>query len=110
MGAPACAKLAQQTGTVDFGVMEVDGGRLVGFREKPKLHHTVSMGGSAFGKDVLRYVPADRPFGLDHLMLTLPGNGVNVRCKPHDSLWLDIGRADHCDSAQAMVHQLNSGA
>lgn len=86
---------------VDYGVLEVGPQQnLVGFREKPRSEYQVSMGIYMLSRNVLEYIPGDRPFGFDHLMLDLIKAGKRVSVQPFTGYWLDIGRPD--DYAQAI--------
>jgi len=102
-GAIASVGTVDRTTTLDYGVMHVGAdGVLTAFQEKPTLTHSVSMGVYAFSREVLRFVPADQPFGFDNLMLTLLAHGERVRCEPHAGRWLDIGRPDDYEAAQRL--------
>jgi NDP-sugar pyrophosphorylase family protein len=84
---------------LDYGVLGVEGERLVSFREKPKLSELVSMGIYAVNRRVLDYIPRAGPFGFDQLMLKLIETGESVDVKRHDGYWLDIGRPDDYERA-----------
>jgi NDP-mannose synthase len=84
---------------LDYGVLGVEDGRLVSFREKPKLSQLVSMGIYAVNRRVLDYIPSAGPFGFDQLMLKLIERGEAVKVKRHDGYWLDIGRPDDYERA-----------
>jgi NDP-sugar pyrophosphorylase family protein len=80
---------------IDFGVLEKDNNnRIVAFREKPTYHFDVSMGVYAFSKKILVFVPEQKPFGFDQLMLTLIQKNTEVYSYPFSGYWLDIGRPD----------------
>lgn len=80
---------------IDYGVIESDSkGILTSFREKPKQQFQVSMGIYALSREVLNFVPANKPFGFDDLMYSLLRNKVDVKIEIHEGLWLDIGRPD----------------
>jgi NDP-mannose synthase len=85
----------------DFGVLDVDTRRnvAVGFREKPVQELDVSMGVYAFSKKLLRYVPDNKPFGFDDLVLTMLHQKRDVNIYPFDGYWLDIGRPADYDKA-----------
>jgi len=86
---------------IDYGVLETDADhRLVGFREKPRSRYEVSMGVYALNARVLRYIPADRSYGFDHLMLDLIAAREPVKVRRFGGYWLDIGRPD--DYARAI--------
>jgi NDP-sugar pyrophosphorylase family protein len=84
---------------LDYGVLGVEGERLVSFREKPKLSELVCMGIYAVNRRVLDYIPRAGPFGFDQLMLKLIETGESVDVKRHDGYWLDIGRPDDYERA-----------
>jgi len=84
---------------LDYGVLGVEGERLVNFREKPKLPQLVSMGIYAVDRRVLDHIPPNGPFGFDQLMLKLIEVGEPVHVKRHDGYWLDIGRPDDYERA-----------
>ncbi len=87
---------------VDYGVLQPDAaGALRGFTEKPRVTYEVSMGIYMLSKRVLEHIPADMPFGFDHLMLKLIAAGSPARVLRHGGYWLDIGRPD--DYAQAIA-------
>ncbi len=58
------------------------------------------MGIYAFEPTVLRYIPPDKPMGLDELMATLLAKGLPVFTYPYQGHWVDIGR--HEDFGLAM--------
>jgi NDP-sugar pyrophosphorylase family protein len=84
---------------LDYGVLGVEDGRLVSFREKPRLSQLVSMGIYAVNRRALDYIPPAGPFGFDQLMLKLIEKGEPVSVKRHDGYWLDIGRPDDYERA-----------
>lgn len=86
---------------IDYGVLDTDNdGRLTGFREKPRSHYEVSMGVYIVSARAVGYVPADRLYGFDHLMLDLLAAKEPVIVRRFDGYWLDIGRPD--DYARAI--------
>jgi NDP-sugar pyrophosphorylase family protein len=91
---------------IDFGVLRGDDGRIVGFEEKPTYHFRVSMGVYVLNRRLLEIVPAGQPFGFDDLMLACVAGGRNARQRRHEGLWLDIGRPDDYDEANARIGEL----
>jgi NDP-mannose synthase len=89
----------------DYGVLEVNGDtgptrQVTGFREKPEIDHTVSMGVYVLDRRVCEHVPCDRPFDLPELVWRLLELGERVGAYRYDGFWLDIGR--HEDYAAAI--------
>jgi NDP-mannose synthase len=84
---------------VDFGVLEVSDGRVVGFHEKPRLDYSVSMGVYALTRSTLAAYPAGKALGFDDLVLHLLAAGRNPASYLHEGYWLDIGRPEDYDRA-----------
>lgn len=79
----------------DYGVLEIDGqGVLCGFREKPVTKYDVSMGIYMVSKRVLPFIPKNRAYGFDDLMLDLVARGCPAAVRKFEGYWLDIGRPD----------------
>lgn len=93
---------------VDFGVLEVDGGRVVGFQEKPQLAYSVSMGVYGLSRATLAEYPRDQPLGFDQLVLDLLATGRHPASHPFDGYWLDIGRPDDYDQANRDFARMRS--
>lgn len=91
---------------IDFGVLEVDAGRIVSFREKPSLDYAVSMGVYAVSRQTLAGYPPGLPLGFDELVLDLLARGANPGSYPFDGYWLDIGRPDDYDAANSRFDDL----
>ena len=80
---------------IDYGVLNVNSnGMLIGFTEKPKTQYTVSMGVYMVKKCVIDYIPKDKIYGFDNLMLDLILANQPVSTKDFSGYWLDIGRPD----------------
>jgi NDP-mannose synthase len=84
---------------VDFGVLELDEEKVVGFHEKPRLAYSVSMGVYGLSRGTLAGYRAGQPLGFDELVLDLLAAGRNPRAYRFDGYWLDIGRPDDYDRA-----------
>lgn len=78
---------------IDYGVLICNKkSRLVKFQEKPNEKYNVSMGIYAINKKILNYIPNNKKFGFDDLMIKLLKKNIKVDVKPHNKFWLDIGR------------------
>jgi NDP-sugar pyrophosphorylase family protein len=91
--------IAERTHRVEFGVLDVEASRIVGFREKPDLRYQVSMGVYGMSRRTLAPYPPGRPFGFDELVLDLLAGGDNPATYPFTGFWLDIGRPEDYDEA-----------
>jgi NDP-sugar pyrophosphorylase family protein len=100
---------AERTHTVDYGVLERNSsGNLAGFREKPQTSYLVSMGVYCVNRAILDWIPQDKNFGFDQLMLSLLASEKSVVVEPHQGYWLDIGRPDDYHQAIAEWPQVKS--
>ena len=80
---------------IDYGVLKIDSNNnLEEFTEKPKNYFEVSMGIYMLNKKILEYIPTDKTFGFDNLMLKLLSQNIYVGINSFDGFWLDIGRPD----------------
>ena len=73
---------------------------MTGYREKPEIPYTVSMGVYALSPAALELVPKGR-FDIPDLVLALLDAGLPVGSYPFDGYWLDIGRHDDYEQALA---------
>ncbi|GHF05448.1 MULTISPECIES: nucleotidyltransferase family protein [Streptomyces] len=87
--------------SIDFGVLTTDSGRVVGFAEKPSMDYRVSMGVYGVSREALaRYTPG-LPLGFDELVLDMLRDDNPPHAYEFDGYWLDIGRPDDYDRANA---------
>ncbi|MFI8930211.1 NDP-sugar synthase [Streptomyces sp. NPDC053474] len=86
---------------IDFGVLTTEERRVVAFTEKPSVDYRVSMGVYGVSRDTLAPYTPGLPLGFDELVLDL----LKTENPPHayafDGYWLDIGRPDDYDRANA---------
>jgi mannose-1-phosphate guanylyltransferase len=86
---------------IDFGVLSADAGRIVAFEEKPTIDYRVSMGIYALSRTTLERYEAGLPLGFDELVLDLLARGLHPNEYRFTGHWLDIGRPDDYDRANA---------
>jgi NDP-mannose synthase len=94
---------------IDFGVVDVDerSGHVVGFSEKPTYHFVVSTGIYVYSRRLLDDVP-DGPYGFDQLMLEMLARNEPINTYVHDGYWLDIGRPEDYEKANADLERIVS--
>ncbi|ULH15856.1 NTP transferase domain-containing protein [Deinococcus sp. KNUC1210] len=85
----------------EFGVLDIQDGEIMSFREKPVFDFSVSMGIYGFSQDTLRPYPAGQPFGFDNLILDLLSRNLHPASYAFSGYWLDIGRPEDYDRANA---------
>lgn len=92
---------------IDFGVLRYDAsGRLESFEEKPEYDFDVSMGIYSINRSVIEALPRGRKYGFDNLMLDSLAAGRRVDIRPFAGYWLDIGRPDDYEYADANFDDL----
>ncbi|MGQ0607515.1 MAG: nucleotidyltransferase family protein [Chloroflexota bacterium] len=93
---------------IDFGVLDVEAGRVVGFDEKPTLDYAVSMGVYGLSRSTLKDYAVGEALGFDELVRHLIADGTPVASFPFNGYWLDIGRPEDYDQANADFPALRS--
>ncbi|MGW8329444.1 sugar phosphate nucleotidyltransferase [Streptomyces sp. NPDC055897] len=100
-GAPLTISTYARKVHIDFGVLTTDDTKVVGFTEKPSMDYRVSMGVYGLSLSTLANYTPGLPLGFDELVLDL----LKAETPPHayafDGYWLDIGRPDDYDRANA---------
>lgn len=98
-GAPLTVAVASRQTKIEFGVLSIEGDKVVGFTEKPSMTYQVSMGVYGMSRRTLAPYPPGLPFGFDQLVLDLLTAGDHPACYGFDGYWLDIGRPEDYDAA-----------
>lgn len=102
---PLTVATAPRVVKIDFGVLEAQAGRITGFREKPLLSYLVSMGVYALSRSAITAYPEGMAFGFDDLVLDLLAKDTPPAVFEFDGYWLDIGRPDDYDEANARFEE-----
>ncbi len=96
-----------QLGVLVFGDMD-DRSRLTGYLEKPTVRYEASMGVYCFAPRALEHIETGDALDFPDLVLKLIAAGEEVRAYPSDGYWLDIGRHDDYEAAQAEFEELRA--
>ena len=83
--------IIESTYELRYGLVEIDGTRVTGIREKPELRHFVNGGIYVLEPKLGRLVPADTRFDMDQLIRAALKQGFRVGCFPIHEFWADIG-------------------
>lgn len=86
---------------VPFGVIDNDGHRVRGIREKPTHRFLVNAGIYALQPDALEFIPRGEYFDMPMLIETLVGRGQHACVFPVREYWIDVGRLEEYDRAKA---------
>jgi NDP-sugar pyrophosphorylase family protein len=57
------------------------------------------MGVYCANREILNYIPTNKYYGFDDLMLNLINKNITVKVKRHSGYWLDIGRPEDYERA-----------
>lgn len=97
----AAATIGVRRHTVDvaFGVMDLDGHRVTGIREKPTLEFFVNAGVYLLEASVLTHVNRGERMDMPELMQKLLDAGEPVTAFPILEDWIDIGRPSDYEKA-----------
>lgn len=91
---------------VPYAVMETNGKKVTGFKEKPTYTHYSNAGIYLMKKEVIDNVPQNEVFNATDLMEKLIQDNKNVVAYPLVGYWLDIGKHDDYEKAQHDIKQL----
>jgi NDP-sugar pyrophosphorylase family protein len=91
-GAPLTMAVHRRQHQVEFGVLDVQDNRVVGFTEKPTMDYLVNMGIYAMSRDALKEYTPGLPYGFDELICNLIKRGQPPNAYEFEGYWLDIGR------------------
>jgi NDP-sugar pyrophosphorylase family protein len=93
---------------IDLGVIELDGDRILGYREKPSLDYDVSMGIYVYDHRALEHLPPEGPCQFPELVWRLLDAGEHVAGFRSDAEWFDIGTPEEHQRA-ADAFEADSG-
>ena len=85
---------------VPYGVVDCEGPKLTGLREKPQLSFFVNAGIYLVEPSVFRLIPAGRHLNITDLVQMLIDSGRTVVSYPIREYWLDIGQHEDYQRAQ----------
>jgi NDP-sugar pyrophosphorylase family protein len=88
---------------IPFGMLELEGDRVVAYREKPNLPLPISSGTYVLGRRAIDSVPRQARCDVPALIGLLLGAGETVLAYPHDGSWIDVNDEVSLSRAQAMV-------
>ncbi|MCK4828173.1 nucleotidyltransferase family protein [bacterium] len=85
---------------VAFGVVELEGSKVLGIEEKPIKKYFINAGIYVVDHSMLRFVPKNSFYDMPDLIRDLISHGKQVGSFPIHEYWLDIGRYDELEKAQ----------
>ena len=100
-GGAATMAVREYTSQVPFGVARLDGNRVVDLVEKPTQSSLVNGGIYVLEPDCLDLIPKDTHHDMPSLLTTVIERGMGVYGYSIVDSWIDVGRPDDLDRAQA---------
>jgi NDP-sugar pyrophosphorylase family protein len=88
-----------------FGELELAGGFVRAYREKPVRMVRISSGTCVVGPAAAEAVPRGRPFGVSELCARLIELGLPVAAFDHDEPWVDVNDAAALAEAEALLRR-----
>jgi NDP-sugar pyrophosphorylase family protein len=87
---------------IAYGVLDLDGSQIVGYREKPRLPVQVSSGVAVLGRDAIDEA-ALGPCGFVDLFRGVSARGLRVEAFAHRDLWVDVNEPAGVTLAESML-------
>lgn len=102
-GADMTLGTVHHAGELPYGIIEVEGDRLVRMVEKPRLEFLINSGIYVVEPRAIAHVPRERYFDATELIAALAAAGRLVAAFPITDYWLDVGRHDDFHKADRDV-------
>lgn len=83
-----------------FGVLDIQDGQVIAYREKPTSDYWASMGIYVINKKVLTHIPDNGRFDMPTLVQCLLQEGAKVISYESQDLWFDIGTLGDFEKAK----------
>jgi NDP-sugar pyrophosphorylase family protein len=91
---------------VPYGVVRMDGSRLISVEEKPSQSCYVNAGIYALSPSVFDLIPSGRLFDMPDLFSAAMAQGRNASVFPLREYWMDIGHIDDLERARTEFDQV----
>lgn len=105
-GAAATMCVREYDYQIPFGVINGEDGNIITMVEKPTYQYFVNAGIYVVGPSIFRAVPKHCKIDMPELLQQEIANEQRVSMFPIHEYWLDIGRMDDFEKAQAEIHAL----
>lgn len=91
--------LKSESVEIPYGVVDLEGTQVVGFREKPKMTYFINAGVYVAEPEILEHLPKGERYDMPELINDLLAKKQRVGCFPVHEYWLDIGRPEQLERA-----------
>jgi len=85
---------------IPYGVIDVEGEKVLAWKEKPKIKSEISTGMYMINPGALRYIPENEFYAMNDLVGKVIENGGRVLRFLHSGEWTDIGLIGDYEKAQ----------
>lgn len=92
---------------IPYAVLETEDGAIKSFKEKPTYTYYSNGGIYLMKKEVLKYIPKNTLYNSTDLMENLIQNNYKVISYPFFGYWLDVGKPEDFEKAQADIKHIN---
>ncbi|NLQ05929.1 nucleotidyltransferase family protein [Cylindrospermopsis raciborskii] len=86
-----------------FGVVQMEGLKIIGFNEKPVVRTHVNTGVYALNSETLSHLKSNEPCDMPSLFDRLQDKGDLTIAYPIHEIWLDVGRPDDLTKANGII-------
>ena len=93
-----------QYSQIDYGVVEVDGEKLISFDEKPIQKHFINSGVYSLSSSAIKMVEKDTFLDMPKLFEKINQSNKTALCMPMFENWIDIGRHEDFDKAIGLLN------
>lgn len=100
-GSAATMAVREHFVEIPYGVVRVDGNKILSIEEKPRDLTYVNAGIYVLSPDALDSIPENQFFDMPSLFMKLNSRGSQISCFRLKDYWLDIGRMEDFHRAQA---------
>ncbi len=92
---------------VPYAVMETANHQVLSFKEKPTYTYYSNAGIYLLKREMLEHIPKEKPYDSTDLMQQLISSGKRLVSYPMRQYWLDIGKPEDYERAQADIKHLD---
>jgi dTDP-glucose pyrophosphorylase len=85
---------------IPFGVIQVEGGKLKGFKEKPVRSELISAGINVFNTEILPLLPKKKRLDIPDVYTKLLEDKANISIYELEGYWLDVGTTKSMKQAE----------
>jgi NDP-sugar pyrophosphorylase family protein len=93
-GADITAVVRTHVHSVPYGVVDVDGERIVGMREKPEVSFLINAGIYVVKHSVLDHIADGESIDMPDLIRRVLESGGSIKPFPMHEFWLDVGKPE----------------